>query len=152
MAKKHRILFLCKGNSVRSQMAEAITRHIAGRYFDAFSAGSDPVPAVHPQALETLRRNRVPVDGLAPKDLLIFEGQSFDSVVCLCDRDREEPTHIPGADVMQWRFPDPAGSPESERAQAFENVFRGLETRIRLLMMVTIPRPAHAPSLALAAV
>jgi len=151
MGRKHRILFLCNGNSGRSQMAEAITRHIGGRYFDAFSAGNDPAPAVHPLALEALQRNRIPVDGLAPKDLLTFEGQSFDFVVCLCDGDQEEPTQIPGADVMQWRFPDPAGSPESERAHAFENVFRGLETRIRLLMMVTVPRPAHVPSPALAA-
>lgn len=140
-----RILFLCKGNSARSQMAEAIMRQVGGQHFDAFSAGTRPLAAIHPQTIETLSRNRVPVEGLAPKDLATFEGQSFDFVVCLCDRDREDPIEIAGADVMHWRFSDPTTATEGkEMVRAFEDVFHALERRIRLLIAVTTPRPSFS--------
>ena len=71
MTETKRILFLCKGNAARSQMAEAVIRHIGGQFFDAFSAGTNPVAAVHPQALETLSRNRVPPEG--PEMVRAFE-------------------------------------------------------------------------------
>jgi protein-tyrosine-phosphatase len=149
MAKTQRILFLCKGNSTRSQMAEAIARQIGRPHFDAFSAGPNPVAAIHPQALETLARNRVPAEGLAPKDVATFEGQSFDFVVCLCDRDREDPIEPAGADVMHWRFSDPAASAEGpEMVRAFEDVFQALERRIRLLIVVTTPRHSLIPAAA----
>lgn len=149
MSQKKRILFLCQGNSARSQMAEAIMRQVGGRYFDAFSAGTTPSPAVHPQALETLSRNRIPIDGLAPKNVDAFEEQPFDFVVCLCDRDRESPIELPGRDVIHWRFPDPAPYPEgAERRRAFDDVFHALERRIRLLIAVTTPRPSWMPAAA----
>ncbi len=59
-----RVPFLCTGNSARSQMAEALLRHVAGRRFEAFSAGTAPRENVHPEAVQTLRRNSVPVEGL----------------------------------------------------------------------------------------
>jgi ArsR family transcriptional regulator, arsenate/arsenite/antimonite-responsive transcriptional repressor / arsenate reductase (thioredoxin) len=149
MATRQRILFLCKGNAARSQMAEAVMRHIGGEYFHAFSAGTGPKFAIHPQALETLSRNRIPVDGLTPKDVSTFGGQPFDYVVCLCDRDREDPIELPGVDVMHWRFPDPAASAEGpERIRAFEDVLHALERRIRLLIAVTTPRRSLMPTAA----
>lgn len=143
MSGKQRILFLCKGNAARSQMAEAIMKQVGGRYFDPFSAGPDPEAAVHPQAIETLQRNHIPVDGLAPKDVSQLAGRTFDFVVCLCDhRNGEKPSEMPGADIIKWAFPDPAqGADEATRKRRFEDVFHGLESRIRLLMAVTTPRP-----------
>jgi protein-tyrosine-phosphatase len=146
-----RVLFLCNGNSARSQMAEALLRYVGGDHFEVFSAGAHTHPGVHPQALETLRRNRVPVDGLTAKDVSTFAGQRFDLVISLCDRGREEPSVMPNADMIYWTFADPAEhADEAVRARAFEEVFRGLERRIRLLIVVYTRRSeptAHPTSL-----
>ena len=137
MSETKRVLFLCNGNSARSQMAEAFLRYVGGHRFEVFSAGAHPASAVHPQALATLRRNRVPIEGLAPKDVSRFAGQPFDFVISVCDRQREEPSVMPGADMIYWTFPDPADpTDEAARTHAFEDVFRGLERRIRLLIAV----------------
>jgi protein-tyrosine-phosphatase len=86
-----RVLFLCTGNSARSQMAEALLRHVAGDRFQVFSAGTTPRENVHPDAIQTLQRNSVPVDALTPKDVTTFAGQPFDYVITLCDRARQRP-------------------------------------------------------------
>jgi len=141
MGEKKRVLFLCNGNSARSQMAEAFLRHVGGQHFEVFSAGADPAIGVHPQALETLRRNRVPADGLATKHVSNFAGQAFDFVITLCDRERETASVLEGADVIYWTFPDPAENlDETERTRAFDDVFRGLERRIRLLIALNTKR------------
>jgi protein-tyrosine-phosphatase len=141
MSESKRVLFLCNGNSARSQMAEAFLRHVGRQRFEAFSAGADPEPAVHPLALETLRHNGVPIDGLATKDIATFAGQRFDFVISLCDRQLEQPSLVPGADMIYWTFRDPA-EPRDDAAptNAFEEVFRGLERRIRLLIAVNSGR------------
>jgi protein-tyrosine-phosphatase len=132
-----RILFLCNGNSARSQMAEAFLRHVGSEYFEAFSAGTAPDARVHPLAIETLRRNHVPVEGLAPKDVSTFSEQQFDFVISLCDREHEQPVVLQGADMIYWTFPDPAEhADEAAKPRAVEGVFRGLERRIRLLIAV----------------
>jgi protein-tyrosine-phosphatase len=149
-----RVLFLCNGNAARSQMAEALLRHVGDHQFEVFSAGYDPASAVHPQALEALRRNLVPIDGLTTKALSIFASQTFDFVISLCDRQREQPSILEGADTIYWTFPDPAEhADETARARAFEEVFRGLERRIRLLIAVSTrrepisyPRSIHSAS------
>jgi protein-tyrosine-phosphatase len=141
-----RVLFLCNGNSARSQMAEAFLRHVGRRRFEGFSAGANPAPEVHPLALETLRRNGVSVDGLTTKDLATFAGQAFDFVISLCDRQREQPSVVQGADMIYWTFRDPAESAEpAAQAHAFEEAFRGLERRIRLLIAVNSRRSELAP-------
>ena len=148
MAEAKRVLFLCNGNSARSQMAEALMRHVARPQFEAYSAGAHPNAEVHPQALETLRRNAMPVDGLTTKDTSTFAGQTFDFVVTLCDRERERPSLMQGADMIYWTFRDPAEAPDAAaRARAFQDTFRGLERRIRLLVAVNTRRadvPRHS--------
>jgi len=145
MGETKRVLFLCNGNAARSQMAEAFLRHVGRRRFEAFSAGAHPDPSVHPQALETLLRNGVSVDGLAPKDIATFAERTFDFVISLCDRQREQPSVVPGADMIYWTFGDPAASAdETVRSRAFEQVFRGLERRIRLLIAVNSRRSESA--------
>jgi protein-tyrosine-phosphatase len=142
------VLFLCNGNSARSQMAEAFLRYVARGQFEAYSAGAYPDAEVHPQALETLRRNTVPVDGLTTKDISTFAGHTFEFVITLCDRERERPSPMQGADMIYWTFRDPAGAPNAAaRARAFEDTFRGLERRIRLLVAVNnrrVDAPRHA--------
>ncbi len=132
-----RVLFLCTGNSARSQMAEALLRHVAADRFQAFSAGTAPREKVHPDAIQTLERKSVPVDGLTPKDVATFAGQPFDYVITLCDRAREHCPRFDFAEMMHWTFPDPAQVAEpADRRRAFEEVFSGLSQRVRFLIIV----------------
>jgi protein-tyrosine-phosphatase len=147
MGEKKRVLFLCNGNSARSQMAEAFLRHVGRDRFEAFSAGAHPDREVYPQALTTLRRYGISVDGLATKDVSTFAGQTFDFIISLCDRQREQPSVVQGADMIYWTFSDPAEhGDETARGHAFEELFRGLERRIRLLIAVNSRRSESAPN------
>jgi protein-tyrosine-phosphatase len=132
-----RVLFLCTGNSARSQMAEALLRHMASDRFEVFSAGTTPREQVHPDALHALRSKNVPTDGLTPKDAATFVGQSFDYVITLCDRAREVCPRFDFAETMHWTFADPAQVGESAaRKRAFDEVFAGLSQRVRFLIIV----------------
>lgn len=128
-----RVLFLCTGNSARSQMAEALLRHQSGGRIHAFSAGSTPKARVHPTAIATLR-DLFGIDGsgLTPKSVDAFAGQTFDYVITVCDRAAESCPIFPGAPThLHWGFEDPAAV-EGEAAQrrAFEAVARGLAERL----------------------
>jgi arsenate reductase len=132
-----RVLFLCSGNSARSQMAEALLRHIAADRFEVVSAGTIPREHVHPDAIETLRGNNVPVDGLRPKDVATLAGASFDYVITLCDRARERCPTFAFAEMMHWTFPDPAQILDATaRTRAFKEIFAGLSQRVRFLIIV----------------
>src|SRR5688572_17473774 len=80
-----RVLFLCADNAARSPMAEAILRSLGRLHFAAFSAGVEPADAVDPHVLTTLKERDISSDGLVPKGLQAFEGQSFDYVITLAD-------------------------------------------------------------------
>lgn len=132
-----RVLFLCGDNSARSQMAEAILRSLGARHFTAFSAGATPAGAVDPDALAILEQHHVSSDGLIPKPVQTFAGQSFDYVITVCDPATEEPPSFPGADVLHWSFVDPARALEGQMdPHPFEHLFAGLAQRIRLLMVI----------------
>jgi ArsR family transcriptional regulator, arsenate/arsenite/antimonite-responsive transcriptional repressor / arsenate reductase (thioredoxin) len=117
------VLFLCTGNSSRSQMAEALYPG------EAVSAGSHPKP-LHPYAVQVMRERGIDISAHRPKHLSEFAGRRFDSVVTLCDRVREVCPEFPGADTIHWSIPDPAR--EDTRA-AFERTAAELETRIGFL-------------------
>lgn len=130
-----RVLFLCTGNSARSQMAEAIARHL-GRSIgvEASSAGTKPCKQVHPLALATLAEMRVDCSGLRPKHVGELAGQRFDYVITVCDFAREICPRFPGAAATHWGFKDPAEEPEDQREQAFANVALHLWFRIPVLL------------------
>jgi protein-tyrosine-phosphatase len=135
--RRKRVLFLCTGNSARSQIAEALLRHVAADGFDAFSAGTEPRQDVHSGALDVLRRNHVPTSGLRPKHFSTFEGQPFDYVITLCDRARERCPTFEHTEMMHWTFVDPASAAEGDaRRRAFDDYFAGLSTRLRFLIIV----------------
>ena len=131
-----RVLFLCTGNSARSQIAEAILRQLGGGAYDVFSAGTEPQSSVHPAAFEVLDKYRVPRTGQVPKDLSVFEGVAFDYVITLCDRALEQCPVLPGADIIHWTFPDPVGVSPSNRRRAFEETYHGLARRIQLFIVI----------------
>ena len=130
-----RVLFLCTGNSTRSQMAQAIAERLAGTAVSAASAGSHPKP-VHPNAIAVMREQGIDISGRRPKHMSVFAGQRFDYVVSLCDRVREVCPEFPGpVEVAHWSIPDPAaGGSDAETYAAFRAVADDLRVRIRFLL------------------
>lgn len=131
-----RVLFLCTGNSARSQIAEALGEHLSAGAVDARSAGSHPKP-LHPNAVRVMRRRGIDLEGRRPKNLSEFSGQRFDYVVTLCDRVREVCPEFPGhPDPIHWSIPDPAreGKSDQETHPAFERTADELAARIPFLL------------------
>jgi protein-tyrosine-phosphatase/DNA-binding transcriptional ArsR family regulator len=122
------VLFLCTGNSARSQIAAALA---AARSLRAVSAGSHPKP-LHPEALRVMRERGLDVAGCRPKHLSEFAGRRFDYVISLCDRVREVCPEFPGApELVHWSIPDPAREPGAE---AFDRTAAELAIRIDFLI------------------
>jgi arsenate reductase (thioredoxin) len=138
-------LFLCTGNSARSIMAEVLLNHIGQGRFRAFSAGSHPRDSVHPLALETLRRNHLPADGLRSKSWDEFAqpaAPQLDFVFTVCDRAAEEICPMwPGQPMTaHWGIEDPAvaeGTADQQQ-RAFTLAFRALDARLRLFTSLPI--------------
>ena len=102
-----RVLFLCTGNSARSQIAEAIVRSRSGGAVEVHSAGSHPKP-MHPNAVRVLRDELgVDPDAHQPKHLDLFTGQRFDWVISLCDKVREVCPELPGDPTVHWSIAGP---------------------------------------------
>lgn len=121
---KSRVLFLCTGNSCRSQMAEAIVNASLGDQWEAFSAGSRPAGFVHPLALKALSEVGIDHHGRS-KSIDEYRGQSFDVVVTLCDQaDEECPIWLGKGRIIHRPFPDPANvtGDDGEKLAAFREV------------------------------
>jgi protein-tyrosine-phosphatase len=139
-----RVLFLCTGNSARSQMAEALARVRSGGVVEAYSAGSDPKP-LHPNALRVMRdEHGIDLSSLVSKHLGVFADQRFDWVISLCDRVREVCPEFPGQpETIHWSIPNPAAGDADDDASypAFQQTAAELEIRIEFLLAVLADRP-----------
>ncbi len=135
-----RVLFLCTGNSCRSQMAEAILNQLGKGQVQAFSAGAKPAGYVHPLAMETLKQFNMSVEGLRSKSWEEFKDQPFDAVITVCDKANESCPIFPN-DVQRihWSIQDPAAvsGTDPEKRAVFQKVFTELQQRIRLFLAVT---------------
>ena len=131
------VLFICTGNSARSILAEALLNYRGRDRYRAFSAGSHPKAAVHPLALETLRRHAVPISEPRSKSWDEFAtpgAPAMDVVITVCDNAAGEVCPVwPGRPItMHWSIADPAaveGSPD-DRRRAFDEAFLELDRRI----------------------
>jgi arsenate reductase (thioredoxin) len=135
-----RVLFVCTGNSARSQMAEAILRGEGGGAFDVASAGTDP-QGVHPLTVKVLSGKGYDISGARSRSTAEFLGQPFDYVVTVCDRARESCPVFPGGTrMLHWGFDDPAEATgtEEERLEAFERVLGEVSTRINAFIPVAL--------------
>ena len=131
-----RLLFLCTGNSARSQIAEALVKHLTDGEVEAASAGSHPKP-LHPNAVRVMREHGIDLSGRQSKHLDQFTGETFQHVVTLCDRVREVCPDFPGhPDLIHWSIPDPAreGTTDKETYPAFQRTANELATRIPYLL------------------
>lgn len=133
--KPARVLFLCTHNSARSQMAEAILRHVGGSKVEVYSAGSEP-GRVHPVAIQTLTAMGISTEGLTSKHLKEFLGQRFDYVITVCDSARESCPVFPGNPMqIHWSYPDPSAVQEpKERLNTFREIASDLVSRNNSLL------------------
>ena len=141
-----KVLFLCTGNSARSQMAEALVKARSGGAIQAFSAGSHPRP-LHPNALKVMRdEHGLDLAAAQSKHLDVFAHQSFDWVISLCDRVREVCPEFPGLpETVHWSIANPAtGEPDDVTYPLFQQTAAELETRIGFLLDLLAARPLVA--------
>jgi protein-tyrosine-phosphatase len=131
-----RVLFLCTGNSARSQMAEALIRARSGGRVEAYSAGSHPKP-MHPNAVRVMRdEHGLDLTAQVSKHLDAFADQRFDWVISLCDRVREVCPEFPGhPEVIHWSIANPAtGDADDVTYPLFQQTAAELVTRIGFLL------------------
>ena len=133
-----RVLFLCTGNSARSQMAEAILRELGGDDFEVYSAGTDIASEVNPYAIELLREIEISVEGLYPKKVKSFTGCNFHLVITVCDDAKKQCPHFPGAkQMLHWSLEDPAAYQGShfDILTKFRETRDEIESRIREIIL-----------------
>jgi len=135
-ATRPRVMFLCTGNSARSQMAQAFTAELSAGRVDVVSAGSKPKP-LHPNAVRAMREHGIDISDWRSKSLDKFTGEHWDYVVTLCDRVREVCPEFPARpDLIHWSIPDPAreGENDAQTYPAFQRTATELATRIPFLL------------------
>jgi arsenate reductase len=133
---KQKVLFLCTGNSCRSQMAEGFLRHFASDRFDVASAGTHPV-GLNADAAEAMREIGIDISQHRSKQVQELMGRHFDTVITVCNRAKELCPIFPGASYYyHWPFDDPATAQGSleERKAVFRRVRDEIAERIRHLI------------------
>ncbi|MFW6075382.1 MAG: arsenate reductase ArsC [Chloroflexota bacterium] len=128
--QKRRVLFLCTHNSARSQMAEALLRHMASDTFEVYSAGNDPT-GVNPFAVEAMKQINIDISGAESKHLDQYVGQDFDYVITVCDKANESCPVFPGdPNRIHWSFEDPSAAEGTDEEKL--DVFRKTRDRINM--------------------
>lgn len=145
--KIYSTLSICTGNSARSILAEGLLNDLGKGRFQAWSAGSQPNGQVHPLALATLERMRMPIAGYRSKSWEEFtrpQAPGFDFIFTVCDNAADEVCPVwPGQPVSaHWGVPDPAAiqGDEVQQRKAFIDAAMTLRRRIELLLSLPIAR------------
>jgi arsenate reductase len=129
-----KVLFLCTGNTARSQMAEAFLKKHAGERFEVYSAGLEP-GVLNPYTVRVMEEKGTDMSGHHAKDLDQFLGKvQFDYAITVCDRAQQKCPIFPGATTrLFWPFEDPAPYSAGDEATAlarFREVRDQIERRI----------------------
>ncbi len=138
-----RVLFLCTGNSARSQIAEAFLARAADDRIEVASAGSHPKD-LHPNAVRVMREYGIDISHRRSKHLDEYARSRFDYVITLCDKVREVCPEFPGGpEPVHWSIPDPAADGAGRKSYpAFRQVAAELHTRIEFFMRgISTPTP-----------
>ena len=130
---KKRLLFLCTGNTARSQLAEALFNHMSGEDFEAISAGVHP-GEIDQRVYEILKQDGIDASGLKSKSSETFAKEHFDFVITLCESAKDECVVFEDADAqIHWDFFDPK---PREGLEPFRQVAEGLKDRIALFLLL----------------
>jgi arsenate reductase len=132
---KQRVLFLCTGNSARSQMAEAFLRKYAGDVLEPHSAGLEP-KGVNPRTVQVMREAGIDISSQQSKRIETYLGKTlFQYLITVCDdADQNCPTVWPGVNTrLHWSFEDPAKfeGTEEEKLAKFREVRDLIERRVK---------------------
>jgi arsenate reductase len=133
MSGKKRVLFLCTGNSARSQMAEGLVNSFLGDRWTAFSAGTEPASSVHPLAVRVMDELGIDISDARPKTVGDLHTQRFDVVITLCDQAAQQcPLWLGQGQATHMGFPDPAQASgnEEERLGVFRQVRETIRDRV----------------------
>jgi arsenate reductase (thioredoxin) len=137
-----RVIFVCTGNSARSQMAEALLRHDAGARFEVVSAGVTP-RAVNPLTIAALASVGIDISEARSKPVGAFIGRRFDYVITLCDRARLTCPVFPGAEeTLHWGIDDPAEAvgDAAEQRVAFDRAMREISGRLHTFIPLALAK------------
>lgn len=127
-----RVLFVCTGNSARSQIAEALLRERGGEAFEAHSAGSEPA-GLNPLTVRVLAEDGIDVGDAESTHVDAYVGATWDYVITVCDRARESCPVFPHAGAqLHWSLEDPAAAEGSDeqRMAAFRATREEVRARI----------------------
>jgi arsenate reductase (thioredoxin) len=130
---KTKVLFLCTGNSCRSQMAEGFLRALGGEIYEAHSAGTRP-STLNPLAVQVMCEAQIDISGQRSKDAAEYLNSEFDVVITVCDNAKEQCPVFPGPTVREhWAFADPAEAKgtEEQRLQVFRRVRDEIGARVQ---------------------
>lgn len=131
-----RVLFVCTGNSARSQIAEALLHERGGDAFEAHSAGSDPA-GLNPLTVRVLAEDGIDIGDAESTHVDAYVDDSWDYVITVCDRARESCPVFPHAgDQLHWSLEDPAAAEgdEAQRLDAFRATREEVRTRIEVFV------------------
>ena len=136
------VLFLCTGNSARSQIAEALLAAKGGGRFRVGSAGTKPAPVVNRGAIDVLREHGIDWTTARPKTIDEIQHEPWDVVITVCDNAREACPVFPGHPTFaHWGMPDPAAVEDDEaRQRAFRETYQLLSRRIDLLVALPVEK------------
>jgi len=131
---KERVLFLCTGNSARSQMAEGLLRAKASERFEVFSAGTHP-KGLHPRSVEVMKEVGIDISQQKSKDVAVFVNDKFEYVITVCDRAKQQCPIFPGAEPIHWGFDDPADASPDRELETFRRVRDEIRQRLDLFLL-----------------
>lgn len=146
----HNILFICKGNSARSIMAEAIMNSLGSYHFTAYSAGSRPSGYIKDQALRCLKQNKLATEGLHSKswsEFAVNESLKIDFVITVCNKAADEICPIwPNKPItIHWEIAGPSrvGSTSGDLDKSFQEAFMKLHHKISVLLTLPLDGLDH---------
>jgi arsenate reductase len=147
---KKRVLFLCTGNSARSQIAEGLVNHFLSEEWEAHSAGIHPTGTVHPLAIRAMAELGIDISSQRSKSIDEFHDAEFDLVVTVCDDAAENcPLWVGNGRVAHVSFPDPARATGTQDEQL--TAFRRVRDEIRHQIISFLVREAGDTSQGLSA-
>lgn len=130
---KTKVLFLCTGNSARSQMAEGLLKKLGDDKFEVFSAGLQPT-TVNPYAIQVMQERGIDISNQQSKNIAVYAHQKFDYVITLCEKARQSCPFFPGAAQQRhWDLADPAAAQGEEKmiTETFRKTRDAIEEKIR---------------------
>jgi arsenate reductase len=136
-----KVIFLCTGNSARSQMAEGWLRHLGGDHLEPLSAGLDP-KGLNPYAITAMQEVGIDISHYASKNVTGFLGRPIQFVITVCDNAQEKCPIFPFAyKYLHWSIPDPAAVPDGpDKLPAFRAARDLLRQRIEEVLLPMLPK------------